>query len=481
MSRPHHPVASVFRRLAALLRPLALVLALIAPARAANPFLPGYEYIPDGEPRVFGDRVYLYGSHDTAGSESFCDHILKVWSAPLSDLNDWHDHGIVFSTRDVPGRADDIPWSDNQFYAPDVVEKDGKYYLFAQIVGAPCAVAVSDHPAGPFKLISRMTIPPGAPQDFGGWSQYFDPGVLVDDDGQVYLYWGGGRSFMARLNPDTMTEVVLDTFQEDVLPTAAPFHYQEGPSPRKIGGRYYLIFAAGQNLSYATSDSPTGPFAFGGVIVSNSGDNPGGNIHGSVVELGGQWYVFYHRMTHNTVYSRRACVERVSIEPDGSIRTVEQTSLGFQSALDPYAVTQADIACVLRGGNYVVELDKRTRPVVNNRDGAVVGYKYFDFGEPLPGQFTTLMVELRRGPAAGDLEVWLGDPAGAGERIGRLELGKLPPHPDTAWRELTIPVANQRGRHALYFRFVGEEGATPAAAAASIAELRTFVFTRDTR
>ncbi len=460
----------------ALRRSLRLLAVLLAPlsAHAANPFLPGHEYIPDGEPRVFGDRVYLFGSHDNAGSASFCDHILKVWSAPLDDLNRWHDHGVVFSTRDVPGRSDDIPWSDNPFYAPDLVEKGGKYYLFAQIVGAPCAVAVADHPAGPFKLISKIKAPPGSPKDFGGWQQYFDPGVLVDDDGQVYLYWGGGRSFMARLDSDTMTDIVPGSYQEDILPTAAPYFYQEGPSPRKINGLYYLIFAAGTHLSYATSQSPTGPFAYRGVIVSNRGDAPEGNIHGSLAQLRGQWYIFYHRMTHNTVYSRRACVERVTIEPDGSIPTVEQTSLGFETGLDPYSINPADIACVLRGGNYVVELDQRTRPVINNRAGAVVGYKYHEFGASLPGQFTTLTVQLRRGSGIGQLEAWLGDPSGTGEKLGAFDLGQLPAHPDEAWRELTIPVRNVQGRHAVYFRFVGEPSD------ASIAELRSFVFTRDT-
>ena len=126
-------------------------LLLSAGAFAANPILPSWEYIPDGEPRVFGDRVYLYGSHDRAGSKEFCDYILKVWSAPLNDLNHWRDEGIILSTRDVGGHKDDISWSDGHLYAPDVIEKDGKYYLYAYIFPAPAAVAVSDSPTGPFQ------------------------------------------------------------------------------------------------------------------------------------------------------------------------------------------------------------------------------------------------------------------------------------------------------------------------------------------
>jgi hypothetical protein len=436
--------------------PCLLLLALAGmalPARAANPFLPGWEYIPDGEPKVFGDRVYLYGSHDTAGSKSFCDYILKVWSAPLADLNHWTDHGISFSTRTLAGHADDVPWTDNQLYAPDVAEKNGKYYLYAQSVGAPCAVGVSDSPAGPFKLLSRLKAPAGAPPDFGGWSQYFDPGVLVDDDGKVYLYYGGGRSHVVQLDPKTMVDVLPGTYKEDVIPREAPFNYQEGPSPRKINGIYYLVYARGVDLAYATSDSPTGPFTYRGVIVSNSGDAPGGNIHGGLAKLNGQWYIFHHRQTNNTVFSRRACAEPVTILPDGSIPQVEQTSLGFQKSLDPFVRTPADIACVLRGGNYVTETDRETRPVVNNRNDSVIGFKYFDFGAPKPGEKTTFSVDVREAKSPCALEVWLDEVGGKGTKLGTVKIDAAKGGGDV-WRRVMIPVENIDGRHALYLKFV---------------------------
>ncbi len=457
------------------LRPLLLVtaaFALTAGVQAANPFLPSYEYIPDGEPRVFGDRLYLYGSHDRAGSTRFCDYVLKVWSAPLTDLQNWTDHGVVFSTRHLPGRADDIDWSDNEFYAPDAIEHRGKYYLFAQIVGAPCAVAVSDHPAGPFRLLGKVKAPAGAPQDFGGWSQYFDPGVLIDDDGKIYLYWGGGRSYMAQLDPEDLTQVLPGTYQEDIIPPGAPFDFQEGCSPRKINGLYYLVYARGLDLAYATSAKPTGPFTFRGVIVNHRVDAHGGIIHGGLAELNGQWHIFYHRMTNNTVYSRRACVERVTILPDGSIPLVEQTSLGFAQSLNPYQRTTADLACVFRGGSFVTELHPRCHPVRGNRDTSVVGYKYFDFGTALPGQSTTLAVDYR--PLhAGSIEVWLGDPEHSGRLLGTIAVPDETLPPDN-WREASLSVPVIEGRHALYFRF---KGAQPDQ---EIADLRAFTFTRDT-
>lgn len=449
--------------------------ALQSLALAANPFLPSYEYIPDGEPHVYGDRVYLYGSHDKAGSERFCDHILKVWSAPLSDPNQWKDHGIVLSTRDVDGRKDDISWSDDEFYAPDMVKVKGKYYLFAQIVGAPCAVAVSDSPAGPFEVMGKIKAPEGSPMDFGGWSQYFDPGLLLDDDGKVFLYWGFRKSFVAQLNPDNMTEILPGTYQENFIPKEEPFRFFEACSPRKINGVYYVVYANGGELAYVTSNSPTGPFQYRGVIVGQGGDAHGGNIHGGLANVNGQWYIFYHRMTNNTVFSRRACAERVAIEADGSIKKVEQTSLGFEESLDPYKATPADIACVFRGGSYVTELDKHTHPVMGNKNGCVVGYKYFDFGKTSQaGQKTTFSVQFRDAETSGKIEVWLGDPQDGGEELGAIPV-KGKEGTEGAWRKATIPIRNISGRHAIYFKFTSDTNDK------LIADIRSFAFTRVTR
>jgi len=432
-------------------------LLLVVQTFAANPFLPSWEYIPDGEPRVFGDRVYLYGSHDRAWSKAFCDKVLKVWSAPLTNLNQWHDHGISFSTISINGHADDVPYSDNYLYAPDVIENHGKFWLYAYVVGAPCAVAVSDNPGGPFKFVSKIKAPAGAPHDFGGWGQYIDPGVLVDDDGKVYLYWGYKRSGMAQLNPTNMIVVLPGTFQADIIPTNAPFNFFEACSPRKINGRYYMVYADGGKLVYATSDKPTGPFAYGGIIVQQGNGAPGGNIHGGFAQINGQWFIFYHRMTHNTIFSRKACVERVTIELDGSIKEVEQTSLGFETSLNPYRTTGAEIACVLIGGNYVVELDYDTHPVILNRAGSVIGYKYFDFGSA-PVAEVTFTAEIRPGTASGQMELWLdGWEEKTGKKIGTLEI-LVPEKNKDEWRKLSTTVSNVSGRHALYFKFTGDGG-----------------------
>lgn len=351
----------------------------------SNPYLPKCEYIPDGEPRVFGDRVYVYGSHDRAGSDEFCDFKLKVWSASIHDLNRWVCHGDIFHTRDDRDHKSDTDWTEGHLYAPDVVEKDGKYYLYCYIYWGKGCVAVSDKPEGPFELVStyEYNIPDGRDNEFCGQGTFIDPGVLVDDDGRVYIYCGFERSYMAEINPENMYEIIDGTYQDDIVPVEEPFKFFEACSLRKINDTYYMIYSTipGSRLAYATSNSPTGPFEYRGVIVDNGKEYKGGNNHGSLANINGQWYIFYHRMTNNTIMSRRACVEKVEILPDGSIPQVEMTSLGFEDALNPYDITPAEIACVMINDCFVTEKNVFTRVVSGIKHGAILGYKYFDFGD----------------------------------------------------------------------------------------------------
>ena len=350
----------------------------------ANPILPLWECIPDGEPRAFGDRVYLYGSHDRFGCDKFCDYKLKVWSASVDDPNTWVCHGHIIQTRPDTDHESSIPHTDHELYAPDVVEKDGKYYLYTYIADSKGCVSVSDKPEGPFQFLSTYEY---APEDAGDDGVYNDPGVLVDDDGRVYVYYGFEGSNMNELDGETMYKVIPGSLKKRVMddreevPSTKRFY--EASSPRKIGDTYYLIYSArkGSRLAYATSDAPTGPFTYRGYIIDNGIDYPGGNNHGSLCKVGDQWYIFYHRMTNGTMFSRRACVERVTILPDGTIPPVEMTSLGFEKSLTPYEPVKAEIACVLKGGCYIMEKNVFCRVITQIKDGCVIGYKYFDFGE----------------------------------------------------------------------------------------------------
>ncbi len=407
----------------------------------ANPYLPNWEYIPDGEPRVFGDRVYVYGSHDNANSDKFCDYKLKVWSASVDDLNNWICHGDIFHTRDDKDHKSDTDWTDNDLYAPDVVEKDGKYYLYAYIVGAKGCVAVSDRPEGPFKLLSTYKYNIEGHYDNG---TFIDPGVLVDDDGRVYVYCGYLGSYMAELK-DNMFEVVDGSYKLNILPVEKPTDFFEACSPRKVGDTYYMIYSpnVGSRLVYATSKSPTGPFIYGGTIVDNGIDFPGGNDHGSICNIKGQWYIFYHRMTNGTIMSRRGCVEKIEIMPDGSIPQVEMTSLGFEESLSPYKFTAADIACVLKNGCFVTEHDVFTRVITNILDGAIIGYKYYDFGDDFSSKTMELLLKVKGKGARSKLHVHIDSEDG--EEIGTAYIG-------SGDGIITANVKCVTGRHALYFK-----------------------------
>lgn len=411
----------------------------------ANPYLPNWEYIPDGEPRVFGDRIYVYGSHDRKDSIDFCDYKLKVWSAPVSDLTKWVCHGDIFRSRDGHDSPSDVDWTDELLFAPDVVERGGKYYLYAYIVNAKGCVAVADRPEGPFRLLSRYKYDIPNHYDNG---TFIDPGVLVDDDGRVYIYCGYQGSYMCELK-DNMYEAVPGSYKLDIIPTAEPHCFFEACSPRKINGTYYLIYSPqrGSCLDYATSDSPTGPFTYRGTIIDNGIDFPGGNDHGSVCCINGQWYIFYHRMTNGTIMSRRGCVERIEILPDGTIPQVEMTSLGFEESLNPYDFTQADTACVLKGGCYITETSVFERPIVNVTDGCVMGWKYFDFGEDFASKTMQIRLKLRGTGSRGRVHVRLDSEDG--EELGTVDFAE-----DSGTAGARIKAAT--GRHAVFL--VAESG-----------------------
>ena len=411
----------------------------------ANPYLPNWEYIPDGEPRVFGDRIYVYGSHDRKDSIDFCDYKLKVWSAPVSDPTKWVCHGDIFRSRDGHDSPSDVDWTDELLFAPDVVERGGKYYLYAYIVNAKGCVAVADRPEGPFRLLSRYEYDIPNHYDNG---TFIDPGVLVDDDGRVYIYCGYQGSYMCELK-DNMYEAVPGSYKLDIIPTAEPHRFFEACSPRKINGTYYLIYSPqrGSCLDYATSDSPTGPFTYRGTIIDNGIDFPGGNDHGSVCCVNGQWYIFYHRMTNGTIMSRRGCVERIEILPDGTIPQVEMTSLGFEEPLNPYDFTQADTACVLKGGCYITETSVFERPIVNVTDGCVMGWKYFDFGEDFASKTMQIRLKLRGTGSRGRVHVRLDSEDG--EELGTVDFAE-----DSGTAGARIKAAT--GRHAVFL--VAESG-----------------------
>ena len=227
-----------------------------------NPYLPPWEYIPDGEPRVFDNRLYIYGSHDCFDGKWYCENDYVTWSAPLEDLSDWKYEGVIFR-KDQDSRKGNL-------YAPDVIQGvDGRYYLYyskddSSVIG----VAVCDTPAGQYDFYGEVHYKDGrVVGDKNGEYFMFDPAVLVDE-GRVWLYSGSSvRSTTTKLKRNmagcTVMELETDmvTVKEGpklVLEGAKSWTaevYFEGPSIRKIGDLYYLVYPTrdASGLHYATS------------------------------------------------------------------------------------------------------------------------------------------------------------------------------------------------------------------------------------
>ena len=491
---------------------------------AQNPYLPLWEYIPDGEPYVFEDpdrpgqyRVYIYGSHDSL-VDQYCGREQVVWSAPVGNLLAWRYDGVIFtSVRGADGAFLNEGGAGDVLFAPDVALKvgpDGRktYYLYpnVQAGGRNALVAKSDRPDGPFEACNWS---PGNPAAVDGVLG-FDPAVFVDDDGRVYGYWGFGRSYAAELDPETMATVKEGTqVVEDMVSGHTQegiFRFFEASSMRKIADKYVFIYSrvtadgefglpsVNYTLAYAYSDHPLGPFTYGGTLIDgraretlSSGQTvvtacPYGNTHGSLQEVGGRWWVFYHRQTGTDEYSRQAMVApvTVSVEPGAggkvTISEGEYNSEGFRTeGLEPLAWTPAGLACYLTHPEPVVQdyphfifpgpYVQASRhgdsfPVVNNTDGSVVGYKYFRFSR----EETLLRVRLSPGGVDGVVEIRVGAPDG--RRVGRLVLSKEAPEEMTEFRVPLSGMTRMAGKQPLYFRFSSPEKGK------SIATLEGFRF-----
>ena len=419
--------------------------------RGANPYMPLWEHVPDGEPRVFThdgeERVYVYGSHDMLKNE-YCGTDYVVWSAPVKDLTNWTCHGVCYEAEDH-----------SVLFAPDVVKKGDTYYLYAaEQRGSVIRVASAKTPWGPFTHPVKTELG-------------FDPGILVDDDGRVYAYWGFCRSWCAELNEDMATiregtlhdhpighcraEWSKDDGHEDLERA-----FFEASSPRKIFGKYVCIYSkrtlgpvpelgidgpCNGFLSYCWSDNPLEGFRDGGDISFNGGeilkdaDGKGtmtyrwGNNHGSVMQVNGQWYVFYHRQTGTDEYSRQAMLEPIEAAQDregkpylGKIEyldgepfrsgPVEMTSQGPQvNGIDAREWISAGYACHLHGGTekaYIRAVydrkDEVSAPVANITEGTVVGFRYLQFGLNTPKKLTI----IARAPAGTEVSVRLDTPGG---------------------------------------------------------------------
>ena len=458
---------------------LSLALCGLTTGTAQNPYLPLWEHLPDGEPRVFEDpdqpgklRAYIIGSHDLTYT-AYCGPDIRMWSAPVEDLSQWRDEGPIF-TWFVDGQWDTM-------FAPDLVEVKDKatgkktYYLYPHSRGwrrVPM-VCKSDRPDGPFTPINLTE---DGRQCLPGSLIDFDPSVFIEnitdkkdpDYGigfRAYVFYGFQHSTAVELDQKTMYSKREGTEPIDPFIPASSrdgklldkegseykalykgqnpldFNFFEASSIRQVGNKYVMVFSGysgkeyglgntNSALRYAYGDSPLGPWRSGGVLVDSRGvvlnedgsklieTNFAHNTHGSIQEINGQWYVFYHRPPRGFGNARQSMVAPVKIEWDkkpvakgGQVRITgydpfapnsewtakasdgneytgaEVTSEGFQIfGLPPYNYYSAGYACFVYGPNSNQWMQDN-HDVWNNsmdlagiQNGCIIAFKYFGFG-----------------------------------------------------------------------------------------------------
>ena len=509
-----------------------------------NPYLPLWEHIPDGEPYVFDDpdqpgkkRVYIYGSHDIIKTD-YCGRDQVVWSASVDSLWKWrYDDVILVVDKNAKGEPFDSAGTADVLFAPDVTlvtAADGKktYYLFPndQAGGRNGLIAKSGRPDGPFEVCNWST--EDANKADGVYA--FDPAVFVDDDGRVYGYWGFEHSYAAEIDPATMCTVKPGTkivdgmvpgWKEDQL-----FRFFEASSIRKVKDKYVFIYSrftkdgefglpvSNYTLAYAYSDKPLGPWTYGGTIIDGRGREineqgdtiasgvVSGNTHGSICEINGQWYVFYHRQVGLDEYARQAMVAPIEVRveegPGGKVEISEgeYNSEGFAlDGLNPLERHSAGLACWITGpkvaehnwpntvyyGSYVevsygtetnfeapYDLKNNTNRIVNNTDGSIVGYKYFNFNALKGQKDARLLLRLIPEGIDGTITIMADRPwtSQGGKELGTITLKADMPQQSTELSTTLPALAELSGKHALFFKFSSDTKEK------SLCKLEDFVF-----
>ncbi len=544
-------------------------------ANAQNPYLPLWEHLPDGEPRVFEDpdnpgkfRAYIVGSHDVNYS-AYCGPDIRLWSAPVEDLSQWRDEGPIF-THFVDGQWDTM-------YAPDLVEvKDRKtgektYYLYPHSRGwnRVAMVCKGPRPNGPF---TPVNLTPDGRRCLPGSLIDFDPSVFIENitdkkdpdyekGFRAYVFYGFQHSTACELDQDNMYAMRPGTQIHDYfIPASArygvvrdpegtqypalykdqnpgDFNFFEASSIRKVGNKYVMVFSGysgpdyglgstNSALRYAYGDSPLGPWRSGGVLVDSRGvvpnedgshlttTNAAHNTHGSLQEINGQWYVFYHRPPRGFGNARQAMVAPVKITFDkksvadgGKLKIVgydpyakdnewtasaadgttytgaEVTSEGFQIfGLPPYQYYSAGLACYMSGNDWMQDNHdnwNNSMDLAGITNKGVVGFKYFGFGGLVKD---TKGVKAFKGTAKGDgtilhlnltpgghgafrIHVMLDGPYAndtwKGQEIGVIEVAADAPKEAKTYQVAVPAVEGLKGKHAIYLVAEGPEVEQP--------------------
>jgi beta-xylosidase len=402
-------------------------------------------FTADPAPLVYKDTVYLITSHDEDDARGFKMLDWKCYSS--KDMVNWTDHGTIASLAT-------FPWAvqSNDAWAPQCIERDGKFYLYVPISarGNPknvIAVAVADHPLGPYKdALGKPLVDRG--------NGYIDPSPFIDDDGQAYLYWGNPHVWYVKLNKDMIS------YSGDIVRVdSKPRNYQEGPWVYKRNGHYYLTYASTccpEGIGYAMSDKPTGPWVFKGNIMDghklSDGNHPG------IIDFSGKSYVFGFNYKLNWEISpvkrerRSVCVAELTYNADGTIQKLpwwNDEGAAQVGTFNPFAQVDAATICYEKGvKTHARGGDKRGVYATITENGAWIKIKGVDFGEKGAAKFTASLASTAEGNS-----IVLRLDSEVGMPIGTLKVN--PTGAVDTWEAQSCKITGAKGVHDLYLKFFG--------------------------
>ncbi|MHA7111072.1 family 43 glycosylhydrolase [Sunxiuqinia elliptica] len=410
--------------------------------KAQNPISPPGIYLADPSARSWNDSIlYLYTSTDLS-CDFWCSWKHDILST--TDMKIWNVASDVFASD---GKNDEVLYNDKLLFAPDCAKKGNNYILYycQPDNNNALGTALGESAIGPFEN--------GQILNTGEKYSQIDPSVFIDEDSTAYVVWGQGDMKMGILNPDMRT-IDTNTIRDKVI-TVSEHYFHEGAYMTKRNGIYYLVYADESRnkvpscLGYATSDNPFGPYIYRGVIIDNSGCNPGNwNNHGSIFNFQDQWYVFYHRSTHGCQMFRKSCVEKIQFLSDGSIPEVEMTTQGALPPLDATKIIDAERACSMKG-NVRIEKESESNEILSEmKGGDQVVYRYLDFSAGV-NRFSLKYRALGR---KGTLLLYV-EQGGQRRKIAEI---KLEESKESAWVEESFKVKKTKGIAELIFEVSGD-------------------------
>ncbi|RHJ87774.1 glycoside hydrolase family 43 protein [Parabacteroides sp. AM08-6] len=415
---------------------------------AQNPIIQT-NYTADPAPMMYNDKVYLYTSHDEDGSTWFTMNDWRLYTT--NDMVNWTDHGAVMSYTD-------FSWAKGNAWAAQCIERDGKFYLYTPLTAkdnqGAIGVAVADSPYGPF------IDPLGKPLVRSGHGD-IDPTVFIDDDGQAYLYWGNPNCYYVKLNEDMISyegdivrvPMTVESFGKRDGNQERPTLYEEGPWLYKHDGMYYLLYAGGpvpEHLGYATSNKPTGPWKYGGVLMPTEGRSF--TNHPGIIDFRGKTYLFYHNgsLPGGGGFTRSVCVDELNFNKDKSFPQLKMGS-GLEkplATLNPYVKTEAETIAWSEG----VKSYKNNQVgvfITAMKNGSYTKVRNVDFREKGASKFFARVGTTHNGGV--EMEVRLDEVDGA--LIGTIRVPCT--GGDDRWALVDMDIAPVKGVHDVFFIFKG--------------------------